>query len=87
MAKSKKTPPIGFGRNPDDDDGGAKTPPPEKVLEPPLAEPIFVDTVVMYEMFKRYNLFPLTPVSTFELQLVQVIGGLEQRIREIEHIL
>ena len=54
------------------------------MLEPPLAEPVFVDTVVMYEFFKRYNLFPLTPVSPFEYQLVQICAGLEKRIRTLD---
>ncbi|WP_201979368.1 hypothetical protein [Hymenobacter rubidus] len=89
MAKTKNAPPIGFGRIPFDDlddatDEGAKHQPEEKPLEPPLAEPIFVDNAVMYELFKRYNLWPLTPLSPFELQLVQVIGGLEKRVRELD---
>ncbi|UOQ99908.1 hypothetical protein MUN81_10495 [Hymenobacter sp. 5317J-9] len=90
MAKTKKSaPPIGFGRNPAaddlDDDSGAKAPAPEKVLEPPLAEPIFVDTLVMYETLSRYNIHPLVPLGTTEFQLVQVIAGLEKRIRELDH--
>ena len=92
MADKKNAPPIGFGRNPFDDDadptdGGAKHDPEEKPLEPPLAEPIFVDTVVMYEILKRYNIHPLVPLGTTEFQLVQVIAGLEKRIRELDYSL
>jgi hypothetical protein len=93
MAKNKNTPPIGFGRKPtpgpDDQDAAhndelAPTPA-EKDLEPPLVEPIYVDDVVMYEFFKRYNLLPLTPVSRFEYQLVQICAALEKRVRELDH--
>lgn len=56
----------------------------EKFLPPPLVEPIFVDDVVMYEFFKRYNLLPLTPVSRFEYQIVQIAAALEKRVRELD---
>lgn len=86
--KPKKAPPIGFGRQPLPDEAGAdeqQTPPPaEKQLPPPLVEPIYVDDVVMYEFFKRYNLLPLTPVSRFEYQLVQICVALEKRVRELD---
>ncbi|GAB3334377.1 hypothetical protein ACFQT0_19415 [Hymenobacter humi] len=88
MAKPKSAVPIGFGRNPFEDDAPtdeeSKPAAEEKQLEPPLAEPVFMDTVVMYELFKRYNVPPLMPVSAFEMQLVQIIGGLEKRIRELD---
>jgi len=88
---NKKGPSIGFGRTPMPDEAGDDLPeqgsqqPAEKPLEPPLADPVFVDSVVMYEILKRYNLMPLTPVSSFEYQLVQVIAGLEKRVRELDH--
>ena len=90
MAK-KKDAPIGFGRQPMPDEAGNNTNddesqgPPVKQLEPPLAEPIFVDSVMMYELFQRYNLQPLTHISPFEYHLVQVIAGLEKRVRELDH--
>jgi hypothetical protein len=59
-------------------------PGPEKELPPPLVAPIYVDDVAMYEFFQRYRLLPLTPVSRFEYQLVQIAAALEQRIRELD---
>jgi hypothetical protein len=89
MAKTKNAP-IGFGRlEMPADAGHAPEPdssqPPEKELAPPLVEPIYVDDVVMYEFFQRYNLMPLTPVSKFEYQLVQIAAALEKRVRELDH--
>lgn len=56
----------------------------EKPLPPPLVEPIFVDDVVMDEFFRRYNIFPLAPISRFEYQIVQVAAALEKRVRELD---
>ena len=90
MAK-KKDAPTGFGRRPMPDEASDISPdghepqPLEKQLEPPLANPVFVGTTEMYELFQRYDIQPLTPVSAFEMQLVQIIGGLEKRIRQLDH--
>ena len=88
---NKKDAPIGFGRRLMPDEAGDTSPAgdeqqlPEKHLEPPLANPVFVGTTEMYELFQRYNIQPLTPVSAFEMQLVQIIGGLEKRICQLDH--
>ncbi|OUJ68670.1 hypothetical protein [Hymenobacter crusticola] len=57
----------------------------EQELRPqrlPVATPIFVDSVETNEILAAYNLFPLTPLNAFELQLVQVIAGLEQEVKK-----
>jgi hypothetical protein len=87
MAKNKKGPPIGFGRSAPHQDAfdEAADPPekPEKKCLPPLAAPIPVGDMEMYELFTRYDLLPLLPPSTFEYKLVEVIAGLEARILEL----
>ncbi|MGI4833274.1 MAG: hypothetical protein ACRYFK_07415 [Janthinobacterium lividum] len=51
---------------------------------PPLAAPVFLDDMALYELLARYGLQPLAPVSKFEYQLACVAAGLEQRIRELQ---
>lgn len=96
MAKKKNTPPIGFGRTPtppNDDDLDEAPDPPEEQEEddiptaaPPLAQPVFVGEMERYEIMSRYDIRPLTPISAFEMQLIQIIAGLEKRIRELDPI-
>lgn len=95
MAK-KKTPPIGFGRTPtpppNEELDEAPDPPEEEsdddlpTPSPPLATPVFVGEMERYELMARYDIRPLMPLSAFELQLVQIIAGLEKRVRELDPI-
>jgi hypothetical protein len=96
----KKAPPIGFGRTPTpkqddelDDELDEAPDPPEgesdsdlPTLPPPLATPVFVGEMERYELFSRYDIRPLLPLSAFEMQLVQIIAGLEKRIQELDPI-
>jgi hypothetical protein len=41
-----------------------------------LAVPQAIGETEMYELFARYGLRPLPPVSTFKYQLVEIIAGL-----------
>ncbi|MBO0360741.1 hypothetical protein J0X19_22460 [Hymenobacter sp. BT186] len=50
----------------------------------PKAAPVYVGTSESLEILAAYDLFPLTPLSNLEQQLVQVVAGLEQRITELE---
>lgn len=92
MAK-QKGPPIGFGRTPlPKDDFDEEPDPPEDEPkkeelppEPPLAMPVFVGEMERYELLARYDVRALLPISAFEMQLIQIIAGLEKRIREIDH--
>jgi len=88
MTKTKKQPPIGFGRLEMPDESGDHAPeaakPAKREVPPPLVEPIAIDDVEMYEILQRYNLQPLIPPAKFEYQLVEVIAALEQRIRELD---
>ena len=87
MAKKKKTPPTGLGRqSPPEDAADSAAAPEAKPLMPPLAVPLAIGETEMYELFARYDLRPLLPVSTFEYQLVQVISGLEKRLLEVDSI-
>jgi hypothetical protein len=88
MAKKKNAPPIGFGRSAPPTDPFDEAPDPaeapeEKKLMPPLAAPIPVGDMEMYQLFTRYDLQPLLPPSTFEYKLVEIIAGLEARILEL----
>lgn len=89
MTKTKKQPPIGFGRAPTPDEAGDHAPeegakPGRREPPPPLVEPIAIDDVEMYEILGRYNLQPLVPLAKFEYQLVEVIAAFEQRVRELD---
>ena len=91
MAKKKNQPPIGFGRSAPTQDSFDEAPDPpeqpaERKLMPPLATPLPVGDMEMYELFTRYDLQPLLPPSTFEYKLVEIIAGLEARILELAPI-
>lgn len=96
MAKN----PIGFGRNTPDPDpngtgdgwrlhsGEAEEKPEQKEEKPPRlpkAAPVFVGTSEGLEILAAYDLFPLTPLSNLEQQLIQVIAGLERKIPDDEN--
>ena len=93
MAKTPKRP-IGFGREPDPNGtgDGYKWQPgdadvPDKSVETPprqpRVEPVFVSTIEAQQILAAYNLFPLTPLSTLEHQLLQVIAALEKRVDDL----
>ncbi|QIX60866.1 hypothetical protein HER32_06620 [Hymenobacter sp. BT18] len=90
MAKNQKDkkpkPPIGFGQKPDEEEDEQSSSAEEEAQPPrqPLVEPIFVDDVEVTEILAAYNLYPLTPLSKFEYQLVEVIAALEQRLRAVD---
>lgn len=97
MAKIPKKAPIGFGRKPDPDPNGTgdgfrlhsgdvadesegkeQGPPPRQ----PKATPVFVGDIEAHAILSAYNLFPLTPLSTLEHQLIQVVAGLERELEK-----
>ncbi|MVN77747.1 hypothetical protein GO988_15545 [Hymenobacter sp. HMF4947] len=92
--QKQKAPPIGFGRTPTviepdpfDEAPDPVEDPPESDIPlppPPLAQPIFVGEMARYELFARYDIRPLAPTSVFEMQLIQIIAGLEKRVRELD---
>ena len=87
MAKKKKQPPIGFGRQLPPEEAAPETPSaPETPLMPPLAVPLAIGDTEVYALLARYDLRPLLPISTFEYQLVQVIAGLEKRLLEVDSL-
>ena len=98
MAKNDSKRPIGFGRQDSDPNGtgdgfqwqpgDAAAPAEESTPEPPprqpKAAPVYVGVSEGLEILKAYDLFPLTPLSNLEQQLLQVVAGLEKRIEELE---
>lgn len=87
--------PIGFNRMDPDPNGtgdgwrldaeepNADEPAPGPPPRQPKAPPVFVGTGEGLEILTAYDLFPLTPLSNLEQQLLQVVAGLEQRIEEL----
>lgn len=71
--------PAEAGRAPEDDAQPRASEP-----EPPLAEPLALDDAAAYELLGRYGLQPLLPLAKFEYQLLELIAGLEQRIRALQ---
>ena len=60
----------------------------EKEEKPPRAPkvvPVFVGTIEGNEILAAYDLFPLTPLSNLEQQMLQIIAALEQKIEQLEH--
>lgn len=87
--------PIGFGREKDSDPNGTgdgfQWQPGDAAPEPPAdqpparapkAAPAYVGTGETLAILAAYDLFPLTPLSNLEQQLVQVVAGLEKRLEE-----
>ncbi|UOR06747.1 hypothetical protein MUN82_06510 [Hymenobacter aerilatus] len=95
MKKNAKAP-IGFGRKPDPDPNGTgdgfrlysgdvdveeeeeSGPPPRQ----PKANAVFVGDIEAHAILMAYSLFPLTPLSLLEHQLIQVIAGLEKELEK-----
>jgi hypothetical protein len=96
MAKQDPKRPIGFGRqNPDPNGtgdgfqwqpGDAPASPDETSLpaRQPKATPVYVGAGEGLAILGAYDLYPLTPLSNLEQQLLQVVAGLEKRIEELQ---
>ena len=96
MAKKETPRPIGFNRMDPDPNGtgdGWRLDAPEHTLEEPdpgppprlpKAAPVYVGAGEGLAILAAYDLFPLTPLSNLEQQLLQVVAGLEKRIEELE---
>jgi hypothetical protein len=92
MAKSNEKVPIGFGRRPDPDPNGTgdgfrylqgldhEQAPEEKPARLPKVVPAYVGQSEAFEILGAYDIFPLTPLSTTELQLLQIIASLEKEL-------
>ncbi|MBO3270748.1 hypothetical protein [Hymenobacter defluvii] len=98
MANKTPKAPIGFGRKPDPDPNGTgdgfrlhsgdvdneqeeneeQGPPPRQ----PKATPVFVGDIEAHAILGAYSLFPLTPLSNLEYQLIQVVAGLERELEK-----
>jgi hypothetical protein len=51
----------------------------------PKVVPVFVGTIEGQEIMAAYDLYPLTPLSNLEQQMLQIIAALEQELAKHEH--
>jgi hypothetical protein len=50
----------------------------------PKVMPVFVGTIEGQEIMAAYDLYPLTPLSNLEQQMLQIIAALEQRVDQLD---
>ena len=58
---------------------------PQAPARQPKVVPVFVGTIEGQEIMAAYDLYPLTPLSNLEQQMLQIIAALEQKLEQLEH--
>ncbi|WP_375435095.1 hypothetical protein [uncultured Hymenobacter sp.] len=57
----------------------------EKPPRAPKVVLVFVGAIEGNEIMAAYDLYPLTPLSNLEQQMLQIIAALEQKVEQLEH--